>query len=247
MRQNVGPATNLVHFLRPGEPEADLDRDRTGRRDRRNDFAQVEALINLYTRFPPTARMPGLRSWAISPDLLLVVIDLVLQRRPRTILELGGGSSTLWLAHVLRTTGIDARIVTLEHDPFWAEKVTGLLAEHGLDHLAQVRLAPLVEHDLDGTPWPWYDRSGWQDLADVDLVLVDGPPKPTGPLARYPAMPLLADRLSAQAVVVMDDAIRQDEQEIATRWAPLLEGFDRLDLPVEKKAIVFSRGPAPVL
>lgn len=247
LRQHVAAAEKRRAETRKADRHADREVQRIGRRDRRNDFAQVEGLLNLYARFPPTQRMPGLRDWAISPDLLLAVIDLIGQRRPRTVLELGGGSSTVWLAHVLRSTGASTRIITLEHDPFWADKVRGMLVTHGLADLVDIRLAPLTEQEIDGKNWLWYDPSGWQDLSDLDLVLVDGPPAATGGLARFPAMPLLADRLSAGAVVVMDDAIREDEQQIAELWSPLLEGFDRQDLPVEKKAILFSRGSALAL
>jgi predicted O-methyltransferase YrrM len=225
-----------------------LEKERTKSRfERRHDFAQLEALVNLYVTYPPTARMPGLRGWAVSPDLLLVVVDLLRQRRPRVVVELGAGSSTVWLAHVVRQLGLDTTVITLEHDPVWAEKVGSLLHAQGLGDRSQVRLAPLEPQDLPAGQWPWYAPAAWQDLAGVDLLLVDGPPGDVTKDARYPAVPLLASRLSDDAVVVMDDAARPAERRIAERWQSELESFQRLDVPVEKKAIIFYRGDSPGL
>lgn len=229
----------LLHEL------ARAERDR--RTDDRHAFAQIEASLNLFAQLPPQARMPGLRGWAMSPDLLLVVVEILRQRRPRLVLELGGGSSTIWLAHAIRLLGLDTRLVTLEHDEKWVRTIEARLDAHGLQDVVGIRLAPLVEQPVAGETYRWYDPSAWQDLTDVDLLLVDGPPAATGEQARYPAGPLLVDRLAANAIVVLDDAIRDDEQRMAKRWAPLLSDFARLNLPVEKKAIVFYRGQTVAL
>ncbi len=221
--------------------------ERRRRTDDRHTFAQVEASLNLFAQLPPQARMPGLRGWALSPDLLLVVVELLRQRRPRLVVELGGGSSTIWLGHAIRQFGLATRVVTLEHDEAWVRTVQERIEAHGLQEVAQVRRAPLVDQVLDDQTFRWYDPAAWQDLSGIDLLLVDGPPAAIGEQARYPALPLLVDRLAPDALVVLDDAIRTDEQQIAERWLPLLDGFTRLDLPVEKKAIVFYRGAPPAL
>ena len=56
----------------------------------------------------------------------------------------------------------------------------------------------------------------------VDLLLVDGPPayRPEIALARYPAGPYFAPRLSQRCAVFLDDAGREGEQAkaIAGRW-----------------------------
>ncbi len=250
----LSAVTREVHDqLAAAAEELDRVRDLVDRADRRRSvegaagYRQVEAALNLFTQLPVTTRMPGMRGWAVSPDLMSVLIELLRQRRPGLVVEIGGGSSTVWLALAVRTFGLDTRIVTLEHDQAWVGTVRRRLAAQGLQDVAEVRHAPLVQHELDDGARPWYDRSGWDDLAGIDLLMVDGPPATTGPLVRYPAVPLLLDRLGPQAVVVVDDAVRKDEQEMARRWTPLLTDFTRLDLPVEKKAILFVRGDLPAL
>ena len=50
------------------------------------------------------------------------------------------------------------------------------------------------------------------------MLLVDGPVGALGPQARYPALPLLRERLLPGAVVLLDDADRPEEQEVLARW-----------------------------
>jgi Methyltransferase domain len=219
-------------------------------------YQQVEAALNLFSQLPVTARMPGMRGWAVSPDLMLVLVELLRRRRPRVVVELGGGSSTVWLALAARTFGLDTRIITLEHDQEWVDTIHRRLDAQGLRDLVEVRHAPLLDQPVGGRSsgraveqqaWPWYAPTGWRDITDIGLLVVDGPPATTGPQARYPAIPMLASRLADDALVVMDDAVRADERAIAEQWQPLLAGFGRLDLPVEKRAIIFHRGPVPEL
>ena len=77
-------------------------------------------------------------------------------------------------------------------------------------------------HALDGNKW--YDRTVVEAQlvgATVDLILVDGPIAYTQEkrLARYPALPNIADRLSGDCAIFLDDVRRSGEREIAERWA----------------------------
>ena len=62
---------------------------------------------------------------------------------------------------------------------------------------------------------------------DARVLFVDDPPGPTGPQARYPAIPVLSDRLADGAIVVLDDASRADEATIVERWCAEIPGLDR--------------------
>ncbi len=108
-------------------------------------FRQLEALQNLSAVLPPTDLLPATRIWAASPDLLVVLVDLMITERPSLVLECGSGASTLWLALAMRRFGIDGRIVALDHDPVFGAKTRDLLARHDVGDLAEVRDAPLEE------------------------------------------------------------------------------------------------------
>ena len=174
--------------------------------------------------------------------LVAVLNDVVLSGRC-CVVELGSGTSTVLLARLLRSTHPHGGYVhvAVEHDGPWADWVAAQLAREGLATCSTVVRAPLVEHPhgQDGTLW--YDDAVLRAGLDaalagrpVDLLVVDGPPADTADkvLARYPALPVLADRLAPGATVVLDDVERPGEQEVLRRWE------DRFGLRFEQRAAV---------
>jgi predicted O-methyltransferase YrrM len=204
-------------------------------------FRQLEALQNLNAILPTSDVLPATRGWAASPDLLLVLVDLVITERPSLILECGSGVSTLWLALALRRFGIDGRIIALDHDPVFCGRTRDFLGRHDVLDLAEVRDAPLESFSLDGETYSWYARTAWEDLVGIDLLFVDGPPAATGHQARYPALPLLNKSLSPIATIVLDDLIVPDMLEVLPRWLDADPGFSSEILPLEKQAAVLRR------
>ena len=55
-----------------------------------------------------------------------------------------------------------------------------MLDDHGLTDYAEVRRAPLVDVELEDESLPWYDPSQLP-TQPIDLLFVDGPPKPRMP------------------------------------------------------------------
>jgi predicted O-methyltransferase YrrM len=181
-------------------------------------YAKVEAHADLRALVRPRAPMPPLDDWALDADVMHLVASLLWERRPELIVECGSGSSSVWLGYLVEQLGT-GRVVSLEHDPRFRQVSRDLVRAHGLQHLIDVREAPLREwSDPAGTSYQWYADQAVADLAGIDLVLVDGPPGGTGQQARYPAAPLLLPRCSGRAVLVLDDANRPDEQAISDRW-----------------------------
>ncbi|KQW53551.1 hypothetical protein ASC77_04565 [Nocardioides sp. Root1257] len=204
-------------------------------------FRQVEALHNLYAMIDIEHALPASRGWPASPDLLLLLVDLVDRHRPRLVVECGSGLSTLCLALAMRRFGIEGKVIALEHLEEYAEQTRELLRRHGVDDLAEVRTAPLQRLAVGGLSVEWYARDAWQDLAGVDLLFVDGPPSAASPHARYPAVPLFAERLTPGAHVVLDDFQRPEERDVVKRWRRELG--DRITLervPLEKGAALLT-------
>jgi len=205
-------------------------------------FRQLEALQNLNAVLPANDVMPATRGWAASPDLLMVLVDLVITERPSLVVECGSGASTLWLALAMRRFGIDGRIIALDHDPVFGGKTRNFLARHDVGDLAEVRDAPLESFSLDGETYSWYARRAWEDLKGIDLLFVDGPPATTGHQARYPALPLLSRALSPVATAVLDDLVVPDMQKVLRLWLDAYPDFGSEILPLEKQAAVLRRG-----
>jgi predicted O-methyltransferase YrrM len=215
--------------------------DKELKKEIRQTFRQLEALQNLSAMLPASDVLPATRVWAASPDLLVVLVDLVITGRPSLVVECGSGASTLWLALAMRRFKIDGRIVALEHDPVFGGKTRDLLARHDVGDLAEVRDAPLESFSLDGETYLWYARRAWEALTGIDLLFVDGPPATTGHRARYPALPLLGGSLSPVVTAVLDDLVVPDMQKVLQLWLDAYPDFSSEILPLEKQAAVLRR------
>jgi predicted O-methyltransferase YrrM len=202
------------------------------------DYRQIEALASLLAVVHPRAPFPPFRGWAVGPDFAVLLLREALTRRPACVVELGSGVSTLVLGYALERTG--GRLVSVEHDAGYAAQTRAEVARHGLERPVTVVHAPLE-------PWPggarWYSRAWVEALPLIDVLVVDGPPGDTGPLARYPALPALATKLSPGAVLIADDAHRPDERAMVAQWLKEQPGLTANSVATEQGAVVV-RWPA---
>lgn len=156
---------------------------------------------------------------AITPAALVGVLNEIALAERREVAELGSGISTIVIGRLLAERG--GRLTALEHDPDWARIVRSQLARERLDETVRLVEAPLEPHPSSWNGAPWYSAGALAALPEpIDLLLVDGPPGYGDGMAhsRYPALPVLADRLAPSAVAVLDDATRPAEREILERW-----------------------------
>lgn len=202
-------------------------------------YARFEDLLALYRDLDPDRSLPRTRGWAAGPELLRFLYEEVRTRRRTRLVECGSGTTTVVLAHAMRSLG-SGKVTALEHDPRYAAFTRDELTGRGLDEWAEVVDAELVDVPIDGAVWRWYDPAAIPAGA-IDMLVVDGPPGATGPEARYPALPLLADRLTEDALIVLDDSDRPDERAIARRWAERFPQFHSQRLGHERGTLVLRR------
>ncbi len=197
-------------------------------------YRQFEAFHWLTQRLSIKGRLPPLRGWPLSPDILLELHETVSANRPGLIVEFGSGSSTLVIADALAQIG-QGRLVSFEHSPHYAEETRRSLEREGLLEWVDLRvgeLAPWQGAHLafeteegakstigDESVPHWYPVPLLEDLDAIDFVLVDGPPAGTCRFARYPALPALAGKLASGCSVWLDDAGRWEEKKIIEAWA----------------------------
>ncbi len=181
-------------------------------------LSELSALTNLYTLFDPDDEVPVLGGFAASPQTILRLTSLVL-RMPDDglIVECGSGASTVWFSFACRKAG-RGRVVALEHEELYADRTREALARHGLTPYADVRVAPLESVNIAGESYDWYARKQWDDLTDISMLFVDGPPGSVALRSRFPAFPLLASALADGAIVALDDVHRDAEAAIGTEW-----------------------------
>ncbi|HEV8388627.1 MAG TPA: class I SAM-dependent methyltransferase [Dongiaceae bacterium] len=202
----------------------------------RSVWPQIESLISLYRLLDGKIEFPPMRRWSASPDFMLHVVGHVRRRAPKTIVECGSGSSTVVLAHLLKSLGHDGHIHSIENHVPTIERVRAELRRHGLERFVTLTVAPLAAKRYDGleTVFHWYDLAPDAIPHDVDLLIVDGPSALINAHARYPAGPELLPRLSRDAHIFIDDADRPDEMAMLRMWRKLYPDLGIRRLPAEK-------------
>lgn len=183
----------------------------------------TQALISLHQQIHFRLPMPPITGWTATPELLNLIYFYVRHTRPANILELGSGLSTLICSYGCHQNE-KGMVWSLDHEPPYLEKTRSLLEQHQLAGYSSLVNAPLTSTEIThhGTgkriSKRWYQLGELPDDVSYDVLIVDGPPHGTNAYARYPAMEKLYDKLNSNAVVIIDDTNRDDEQKMIELW-----------------------------
>ena len=198
------------------------------------DLAQILHLIDL--RYPLN-RFGG---WAASADFVKIVFKEILalaKKKPNpVILEAGSGVSTILIAYLLEKHAPEATFISLDHDIDYKSRTERELALHDLTNV-HLLYAPLRKYQIGQELWYWYEIAPLLEIlqdSKIDLLSIDGPPMATQPLARYPVLPLLQDKLAQEYILLLDDADREDEKVIVRRWKRAFGPFEVEHVATEK-------------
>lgn len=203
----------------------------------RDSTRQTESLVPIFQRYPEVKLpMPSTGGFAIDSQALAHLLTLVEERQPQRILELGSGTSTIWLGYLCRTFG--TKLISLDHLEYYLNLTRGAVVRHGLSDAVDTRLAPLETTECNGRSFEWYSSEAMADLGEIDMLIVDGPPAATGPQARYPSLPKLIDHLAPHATVILDDAQRDDEDKIVVSWLKDFPEFRRIEKGTSRLAVL---------
>lgn len=153
----------------------------------------------------------GNDGWSAHSEYLRQMVQRVVTT-DGPVLECGSGLSTLLLAAAARARG--TKVHSLEHFPAWRARVTEELARHGLDGVGTVHDAPLQEYG----EFAWYTFPSALRSLRFSTVICDGPPSTTLG-GRYGLLPLAGPSLAPDAVILLDDAARAEEQALIRRWS----------------------------
>lgn len=162
--------------------------------------------------------------WTMHPEAVSYLLSKIQKDVPAFVLEFGSGASTLWIATLMRDLHPDqgrVRVFSIEQDQEEASSVRQHLADHGLDDLVRIHVAPLTESEIWGETVLTYgltrpDLDALLGSARPDLVLIDGPSGPRG--ARFGTLPLVIDHVAPDAAFFLDDALRPGELSVGARW-----------------------------
>jgi hypothetical protein len=171
--------------------------------------------------------------WSMRPAAVASVVNEIVLRSRRTVVELGSGASTLLLAGAVRQNG--GRLVSVEHDEAFGSALNDMLADYGLSDHASVVHVPLAaapvpaepSSDTYRDPASWYDCTRLEEVLPVgiDLLVVDGPPagEHDDVLMREPAVRALRHKFGPAFSIYLDDVDRAPERETLRLWEDQLQ------------------------
>ena len=159
----------------------------------------------------PHDALPHLGSWKADTWFLWRIVEAIERLRPREVVELGCGASSLVIAKALEGNG-GGRLTSFDQHAGFVAATAEWLGRYGLS--ASLRHAPIVE---DPSDWShtWYDLAAVP--AEIDLLVIDGPPWTLSPFVRGRAE-ILFDRIVPGGMILLDDAARPGERVVAARW-----------------------------
>lgn len=174
-------------------------------------------VVALYSILNPSTPLPELGGYALSASKAAKLMELTLDKKPKIIVELGSGVSTLVLAYCLKKIGA-GRIISYDHDENFARITRDNIEKHNLSEYVEVIHAPLGKVKVGNNEYKWYQINIDDINEGIGFLFVDGPPRKTQEMARYPAMEFFDKKLESGAIVILDDANRHDEIKIKELW-----------------------------
>ena len=160
--------------------------------------------------------LPVAEDWSAAADFLTLISQHCLEHKPKNIVECSSGTSSLVLSRCCQLNK-QGHVYSLENGEEFVEQTQKQLDDFLLSDYCDVIYAPLENMQLAEEAFQWYELNRLPKI-EIDMLVIDGPPGFLQKNSRYPALPLLRGLLAEQCVVFLDDAGRDDEQEIVQRW-----------------------------
>lgn len=179
--------------------------------------------------------LPVTPDWSAAADFLFLIKEYCLSTRPRTIVECSSGLTTLTLARCCQLNK-HGHVFSLENGKEYVAQTEEHLKQFELNDYADVIHAPLEAIRIDDMDFDWYQVNNLPD-STIDMLVIDGPPGFIQKHSRFPALPVLFDRLANNSIIFMDDAARDDEKEIVEMWKDA--GIEHEYIETERGCSVF--------
>ena len=178
--------------------------------------------------FPILNRDDWKTPFSISDHTLMWLWRFVNTYRPRAILEMGSGMSTIVFAlYASRFPEAERpRIVSMDHDQSWLNQTIERCEELQLKDLVDFQLAEITDLEL---PDDFGSLKGYsvdhgvlkESLGSPELILIDGPPSTVG---RQGTLPSVFPIMTKPATVLVDDAHREAELRFIDSWVQYGKG-----------------------
>ena len=145
------------------------------------------------------------------------LIDAVETQRPKSVIEVGSGTSTALFGALAHKYGFE--FLSLENHPGTVEYVEHIVEGTPFANKINIQVCDFVKRrTITGGAYYWYDVR-LEESDKFDFVFVDGP---MGRLVgRNGAIPALYPHLTADFRLYLDDAQREHEAACVRQWQEL--------------------------
>lgn len=183
--------------------------------------------------------LPVTERWSAAPDFLKIISDYCLEKKPQIIVECSSGTSSLVLAQCCQLNQI-GHVYSLENGEDFVAQTIQQLDDFLLSEYCDVIHAPLQDVQLNSDNFQWYALDNLPAV-EIDMLVIDGPPGFLQKHSRYPALPMLNEVLGKHCAVFLDDAVREDEQELVRRWLKAYLEFQAEYIENERGCFILKR------
>ncbi|WP_416448156.1 hypothetical protein ACH3PA_11535 [Leeuwenhoekiella sp. A2] len=164
-------------------------------------------------------------SWSMTPQAILHILNIIVLKGCKNIIEFGSGATTLYIAKMLKQQGMGCQFVSVESDPEWKKTLERQVKAMQLEDQVTFIFAPLEkvpEKYAFESQKTWYSteklETALQGYKHFDLIIVDGPFGRSTPFARYSAYPFLSSKSDLTTTWFLDDTSRPEEAAIISEW-----------------------------
>jgi len=211
---------------------------------RSNDDAYAMQII--LKLFPEFSYLP-FTPFSLNPYTIIHILNDILLNDRKQIVEFGSGISSIIIARFIQVNNLETKILSIDNNLEWKKFISKELDKYNCKDKIKLIVGELKEHHQK--EFTEYDNKYWYDLKTVkeainsldvviDLVVVDGPSTGLSKYSRYPAIPMIKNKLSKNVSIFLDDIRRKGEKEILVKWNKELEG----ELQFEKMYGVIKKG-----
>ena len=183
--------------------------------------------------------LPVTEYWSAAPDFLKTISDYCLEKKPQVIVECSSGASSLVLSQCCKLNKI-GHVYSLENGEEFVSQTSQQLDDFLLSEYCDVIHAQLQDVQLNSSSFQWYALNNLPEI-EIDMLVIDGPPGFLQKHSRYPALPMLNERLGEHCAVFLDDAARDDEQELVRRWLKMYPEFQAEYIENERGCFILKR------
>lgn len=183
--------------------------------------------------------LPVTEHWSAAPDFLKTISDYCLEEKPQIIVECSSGTSSLVLSRCCQLNQV-GHVYSLENGEEFVTQTSQQLDDFLLSAYCDVIHAQLQDVRLNSECFKWYALNNLTEI-EIDMLVIDGPPGFIQKHSRYPALPLLHEQLAKHCVIFLDDAAREDEQQLVRRWLKDYPEFQAEYIDNERGCFILKR------